>query len=74
MFATDAKKIHSEYWSGVIRNADVIGEEMTMPRNIARDPKKRRDYLQNLCGLPDDQVTLEETRKDGIIRKENEQL
>ena len=47
---------------------------MTMPRNVARDPRKRREYLQNLCGLPDNQVTLEETPKDKIVRKENAQL
>jgi len=45
-----------------------------MPRNIARDPKKKREYLLNLCGIPDDQVTLEETVKEAFIRKENEQL
>ncbi|MDO8873829.1 MAG: hypothetical protein Q7V05_14040, partial [Methanoregula sp.] len=42
--------------------------------NVARDPRKRREYLQNLCGLPDNQVTLEETPKDKIVRKENAQL
>jgi hypothetical protein len=47
---------------------------MTMPQKIAHDPKKRREYLYNLCGLPDDQITLEESSRDEIIRKENEQL
>ena len=47
---------------------------MTIPGNIARDPKKRREYLNKLCGLPDDQISLEETARDEIVRKENEQL
>ena len=47
---------------------------MSMPRNIAKNSGKRREYIRNLCGLPDGQITLEETPKDEIIRKENEQL
>jgi hypothetical protein len=47
---------------------------MTMPQHIAKDPRKRREYLYNLCGLPDDQVSLDETPRDEIVRKENEQL
>jgi hypothetical protein len=47
---------------------------MTIPSRAAKDSKKRRDYIYNLCGLPDDQVSLEETPRDEIVRKENERL
>jgi hypothetical protein len=37
---------------------------MTMPRSIAKDPRKRREYLQNLCGLPDGQSTFGEDSEE----------
>jgi hypothetical protein len=46
---------------------------MTMPANIARDPRKRREYLLNLCGLPDGQKTFEDPDSiDDDIQKVHE--
>ena len=31
---------------------------MTMPLKYRKDPVKRREYLNQLCGLPDEQITI----------------
>jgi hypothetical protein len=36
--------------------------------------KKRRDRINEICGLPDDQSTFDNPDKAEIIKKENEQL